>query len=576
MPERAGPGQSNEASGATQVASIVDLLLTVGHIDGLFHHREQAFVQKYIDSVMLLIEQSAPAEQRDQLRSSWRTHFQELYQRLDVEIAALADEVASAGTDNYVRTRLGVRAVELFRGLGAKDQAAAIELIHALIHADGRVTLPEQDVYEELTTYFRAVSERKKTSSPGARTARMPAAKEVPGPEAAPANLVVAAPVNRELAALAHPLIDPLEQAYSPHPVERKSQLDWDHQLLRQAVAQWQRQRAIGTGRLAGVEKVSQIPAGARFLDDYVHVLRPSGPLELVVLGDLHGCYSCLKAALLQSNFIQRVWAHQWDPQRYPDVRLVLLGDYIDRGMYSFDGVLRTALYLFVSLPDNVILLRGNHEYLRYFNNRLASSVYPAEALASIAPHVAEEALDEYRLLFEHMPTSLICDRTLFVHGGIPRNDTFEKSYRDLSSLNDPDIRFQMMWSDPVKTQHIPVELQRQNPRFSFGHSQFRSFMERSGLQTMVRGHEKINSGFQVFYDLGEHHLITLFSAGGHNNRDLPANSSYRTVTPMGLTMEYGNGPPTATPWPLQYHAFNYEPHNGFYRPHPVLEFRYE
>ena len=37
------------------------------------------------------------------------------------------------------------------------------------------------------------------------------------------------------------------------------------------------------------------------------------------MLGDLHGCYSCLKAAVLQSNFIERAWAHQWDPQRYGD-----------------------------------------------------------------------------------------------------------------------------------------------------------------------------------------------------------------------------------------------------------------
>src|SRR5688500_15204171 len=103
-------------------------------------------------------------------------------------------------------------------------------------------------------------------------------------------------------------------------------------------------------------------------------------------------------------------------------------------------------------MPDHVYLLRGNHEWLTWFDDKIVSGVSPAEALASIAPYVPIEMLEGYRVLFEHMPTALLCDRTLFVHGGIPRDDTFAERYRDLSSLNDPDLRFQMMWSDPGRT----------------------------------------------------------------------------------------------------------------------------
>jgi len=574
-PERAEPARQGNAGGVTRVGSVVDLLLTVGYIDGLFHHKEREFVQGYIESVLLAIEQSAPTGEHAAIRAAWQSHYFDLYQRLDAEIAELADEVISAGTDNYVSTQLRVRALTLFQGLAKQDQSTALELIHALIHADGMLTPPEQHLYRELTTYFAARPTAVPVAPSTTPTAKMPAVAEVPGPAPASASLVVRSPTHKDLLASSHPLLDPLERTYSPHPVERKSQIDWDHQLLQYAVAQWQRQRSGNTGRLASFSSAEQIPAGTRFLDDYVYVMRPSRPVEFVVLGDLHGCYSCLKAALLQTNFIQRVWAHHWDPDSYPDVKLVLLGDYIDRGLFSFDGVLRAALYLFVSMPENVIMLRGNHEYLRRSGNRIASCVHPAEALASIAPHVSLEVLDSYRLLFEHMPTSFVCDRTLFVHGGIPRDDTFEANFRDLSSLNDPDVRFQMMWGDPARTQHIPVELQRKNPRFSFGYNQFRAFMERAGLQTMVRGHEKITSGFKVVYDMEDLHLLNLFSAGGRDNSDLPESSSYRAVTPMAMTMRFGDGAPTATPWPLQYHPFNYEPHNGLYRPHPVLEFRY-
>lgn len=556
-------------SGSARFTPIVDLLLTVGFIDGVFHEREGAFIEQYVDSMLGSIQQS-PAE-RAELRATWFARVDELYRRLETEVATLSREVTAAGNDSYVSTRLRVRALSLFRELGTHDQTAALELIRALVKADGTIAPAEQSLLEELGVYFRPTLPP--TAAPPAVVAAAAAARTTGKPRAAP--LLVGAPAFKNLAGLTSPLLDPLEQTYSPHPVERQAQIEWDYQLVQQAITQWQRLRATGTGLLAGVSDIGSISAGARFLDGFVHVMRPTERLELVVLGDLHGCYSCLKAALLQSNFIERVWAYQWDPKNNPDVKLVLLGDYIDRGRFSFDGVLRAALYLFASMPDHVILLRGNHEWFQWQHNQITSGVYPAEALSSIAPHVPVEMLEAYRLLFEHMPTSFVCDRTLFVHAGIPREDTLAEKFRDLSSLNDPDIRFQMMWSDPAPTDHIPVDLQRRNPRFPFGQAQFRAFMERAGMHTLIRGHEKIDRGFEILYNNGEHLLLNLFSAGGFDNADLPLDSSYREVTPMALTVEFGDGPPSATPWPLLYQPFNYEPHNRLYRAQPLLEFRY-
>src|SRR4029453_18323081 len=130
--------------------------------------------------------------------------------------------------------------------------------------------------------------------------------------------------------------------------------------------------------------------------------------------------------------------------------------------------------------------------------------------------------------------------------------------------------RFQMMWSDPVATDHVPVDLQRMDPRFTFGREQFRGFMQRVGMQTMIRGHERIERGLDVFYNLGEQMLLTVFSAGGADNADLPPESSYRLVTPMALSLTIApDGKLTATPWGLQYNPFNFEPHNGLYRRQP-------
>ncbi len=566
--------QSGGTGAETNFSAIVDLLLTIGYIDGDFDHREQEFIRQYMHSVLLLIEESAEPDQAAAMVEEWRKYFEDLYRHFRTEVSALSDQAKRPDEDPeaYVPPTLRDRAVAVYKDLPVQDQETAMELLHGLIHADGPITPAEQTLYEDLAFH---------NAPPPAvvmPTAQMQALSGSEPPPAAPDHgpLIIGPQVWLDLVSGSDPILDPLEQTYSPHPVERQSQVEWDYQLIQRAMTQWQRQRSEGTGRLAGLNLVDQIPPGSRFLDGYVYAMRPDRPVELIVLGDVHGCYSCLKAALLQSNFVQRVWAHQWDPQNYPDVKLVLLGDYIDRGLFSFDGVLRAVLQLFVSMPDHVFVLRGNHEYLRWYDNRIAAVVHPAEALASIAPHVPIEMLEAYRVLFEAMPTSLICDQTMFVHAGIPRDDTFQNHFSGLSSLNDLEMRFQMMWSDPVQTQHVPLDMQKQNPRFTFGYNQFKAFMERTGLRAMVRGHEKIDSGFEVVYNLGDHMLLNLFSAGGHDNCDLPANSSYRRVTPMALTMHYGHGTtPTATPWPLQYQPFNYPPHNGLYRPHPLLTFRY-
>ena len=51
--------------------------------------------------------------------------------------------------------------------------------------------------------------------------------------------------------------------------------------------------------------------------------------------------------------------------------------------------------------------------------------------------------------------------------------------------------------------------------------------------------------------------LLTLFSAGGADNNDLPPDSSYRTVTPMAATIRLEDGTAQVTPWLIDYERFN-------------------
>ncbi|MFB3779779.1 MAG: metallophosphoesterase, partial [Bryobacteraceae bacterium] len=79
---------------------------------------------------------------------------------------------------------------------------------------------------------------------------------------------------------------------------------------------------------------------------------------EVLIHGDLHGDIHSLVAWLEWLN--QKGYLRNFEIAR-PDVYLVFLGDYTDRGLYGIE-VLYTVLRLKVTNPDRVLLLRGNHE----------------------------------------------------------------------------------------------------------------------------------------------------------------------------------------------------------------------
>ncbi len=355
-----------------------------------------------------------------------------------------------------------------------------------------------------------------------------------------------------------------------------RQQAEEDYQLIVRTMKQLDEQRAAGNGKLTGVQRVDELDGQKPFLDGWVwgHPIVAGRKYEITVLGDLHGCYSCLKGALMQADFFAKLEAFRLDTKNHPEPILVLLGDYIDRGRFSYNGVLRTAMQLYCAAPGNVYILRGNHEYYIEFKGRIYGGVKPAEAINTLIDHMPKEMFSAYMKLFESLPNMLLLDRILFVHAGIPRDSLLKERWADLSSLNDPDIRFQMLWSDPSEADHIPDDLQAQNARFPFGRTQYERFMASIGCTTMVRGHEKVIDGFRSVYPLSKFPLLNLFSAGGFDNQDLPESSSYREVTPMALTMTIADGVTKATPWTIDYKRFNDPKRNRFFASEPEIQFK--
>lgn len=337
--------------------------------------------------------------------------------------------------------------------------------------------------------------------------------------------------------------------------------------LIRDVSAKLEEQRAVGQGKLEGAADFTAFEGVNPFLDGHVYVVPPRQNVdtELLVFGDLHGCYSCLKAALLQADFFAKVQAYNDDPKNNPNMIAVFLGDYIDRGRFSYAGVLRTVMQMFLAVPNHVFILRGNHEFYVEYQGQVLAPVQPSEAMSSLRNIAPVEVFTSYMKLFETLPNMMVFDRTLFVHAGIPRDDTFDEKFTSLASLNDPEMRFQMLWSDPSVADHIPLDLQKANARFPFGKHQFKRFMSRLGCSTMIRGHERVVEGFRQIYAEPEAVLLSLFSAGGATNDDLPATSNYRNVTPTALTIRHRDGVNVLTPFVIDYERYNDAQFNKFF-----------
>ncbi|HKN18378.1 MAG TPA: metallophosphoesterase family protein [Dissulfurispiraceae bacterium] len=135
-----------------------------------------------------------------------------------------------------------------------------------------------------------------------------------------------------------------------------------------------------------------------------------------IAVGDIHGCFDLLK------TLIERVIRFSPDEDM-----LIFMGDYIDRGKKSKE-VVRYLSSLKEKLPDNVILLKGNHEDLAY--NALTAPAPGKEMIFWRLNGGAETVISfsgiknsrEYLIPFiESLQLYYESDTHIFVHAGIPR-----------------------------------------------------------------------------------------------------------------------------------------------------------
>jgi protein phosphatase len=228
--------------------------------------------------------------------------------------------------------------------------------------------------------------------------------------------------------------------------------------------------------------------------------LEPVG--EALIISDLHGDLESLIDILKESNFIQKMSQNK-------QAFLIFLGDYGDRGVYSAE-VYYTVLKLKLLFPQQVILMRGNHEGPEDL------MVSPHDLPYQFQMRFGENwspVYNKVRELFKHLYNAvLVKEKCLMIHGGLPSQ---AKTLEDLAyaHIKHPKESFleEMLWSDPNEM----VEEVCASPRGAgklFGEKVTKEALERFGVKFLIRGHEPCEEGYRIDH---KGKVLTLFSRKG-------------------------------------------------------------
>ena len=253
-------------------------------------------------------------------------------------------------------------------------------------------------------------------------------------------------------------------------------------------------------------------------------LLKLRAPIK--VYGDLHGQYPDL----------MRMFSKFGAPTSDGDIDSVdylFLGDFVDRGSYSLE-VICLLFALKCKYPDQIHLIRGNHEDPTI--NALYGFKDECTRRLGASSDVVNSSWSLFNLVFEYLPCGAIIDgKVLCIHGGIGGSietvQDIERLERPLKVSQTPQNLVEqkvtdLLWSDPTDSDSQCGILMNEtrDPDGSgrilkFGPDRVFQFLNKNGLELIIRAHECVMDGFERF---ASGKLITVFSAtdycGHHKN----------------------------------------------------------
>jgi protein phosphatase len=221
---------------------------------------------------------------------------------------------------------------------------------------------------------------------------------------------------------------------------------------------------------------------------------------RFVVVGDLHGNLDCLL----------RIFGRIGFP---PDASYLFLGDYVDRGKESVE-VLLLLFALKVLYPNNVYLLRGNHE-CRHLTNQYG---FREECIEKYDEMIYSAFCKVFNWL---SIASIVNSAFICLHGGTSED---VESFNDLNEITKPirhicladDIVSEILWSDPSAKVEYYGDSKRNCGRL-FGEAALDEWLCILQCRAMIRAHQFCSEG--VFQPFGSDKCFTVFSSANYCGR---------------------------------------------------------
>jgi diadenosine tetraphosphatase ApaH/serine/threonine PP2A family protein phosphatase len=207
-----------------------------------------------------------------------------------------------------------------------------------------------------------------------------------------------------------------------------------------------------------------------------------------VVVGDTHGDLETTERVL----------------ERVGSGVIIFLGDYVDRGPYQLENIVRL-LEAKRDEPKRIYLLRGNHE------TREMNMYYGFYEVVS--RRLGPGAYGLFANLYSTLPIGGVFNRSsILVHGGVPEGAS---SIRDVASRGkqgedlEDEVVFQVLWNDPREGVDGFGPSPRGGGARVFGRRVLERFLEASGCERLFRAHEPVPAGYEALFG-GK--LYTVFS----------------------------------------------------------------
>ena len=252
-------------------------------------------------------------------------------------------------------------------------------------------------------------------------------------------------------------------------------------------------------------EKVMMIFAKEKILLDL------SNKEKVVVVGDIHGHIIDLYKILKKFDLP-------------PSSTYLFLGDLVDRGGFSLETVVLIYI-LKILYPENIYIIRGNHEFINKYDNGQKTSSFKEEIMNT---YNDERLYLSFIDSFSYIPLAAKIGSIICLHGGIGPDlksiNDIQKIKRPIDDYDSNKIIEDIIWSDPFDNSNINgnvdvvVKTEKDYLNNARGRgcmytiNPFLKFMQNSNMTLMIRAHECVDA-FRFHFDKK---LITLFSASSY------------------------------------------------------------